>query len=89
MPTYSLEFADSALKEWRALDNSVKALLKKRLEERLIQPRVPSAQLRGSTNRYKIKLRRIGYRLVYEVVDETVTVLVLGVGRRESINERL
>ena len=28
---------------------------------------MPSARLHGSQNRYKIKLRAVGYRLVYEV----------------------
>jgi mRNA interferase RelE/StbE len=35
-------------------------------------------------NRYKIKLRSIGYRLVYEIIDDEVVVLVIAVGRREN-----
>ena len=31
---------------------------------------------------YKIKLRELGYRLIYEVNDRTVTVIVLAVGKR-------
>jgi mRNA interferase RelE/StbE len=31
---------------------------------------------------YKIKLRQLGYRLVYSVSDTTVTVIVLAVGKR-------
>lgn len=34
-------------------------------------------------DRYKIKLRDAGYRLVYGVQDEIVTVLVVAVGKRE------
>ncbi|RUT31119.1 type II toxin-antitoxin system RelE/ParE family toxin [Arsenicitalea aurantiaca] len=33
---------------------------------------------------YKIKLRSAGYRLVYRVEDEIVTVIVLAVGKREA-----
>ena len=33
---------------------------------------------------YKIKLRAIGYRLVYQVIDSDVVVLVLAVGKREN-----
>jgi mRNA interferase RelE/StbE len=40
--------------------------------------------LSGYPNRYKIKLRCIGYRLVYEVVDDEVVVIVIAVGRREN-----
>jgi len=39
--------------------------------------------LRGSSNRYKIKLRAAGYRLVYEVRDHELLVLVVAVGKRE------
>jgi mRNA interferase RelE/StbE len=33
---------------------------------------------------YKIKLRAAGYRLVYRVNDETVTVLVVAIGKRDG-----
>ncbi len=33
----------------------------------------------GYPNRYKIKLRCIGYRLVYEVVDDEVVVIVIAI----------
>ena len=33
---------------------------------------------------YKIKLRSVGYRLVYRVVDEALLVEVITVGRRDS-----
>ena len=32
---------------------------------------------------YKIKLRASGYRLVYQVRDQTITVFVVAVGKRE------
>lgn len=67
------------------LDASVREPFKKKLLERLEQPRVPSAALSGLPDCYKIKLRRIGYRLIYEVSDTTITVTVVAVGRRDSI----
>ncbi|WOI55137.1 type II toxin-antitoxin system RelE/ParE family toxin [Palleronia sp. LCG004] len=81
--TYELSFHAKALKEWRALDDTVRKNLKARLKERLVEPRVSSAKLSGSSDRYKIKLKRPGVRLVYEVSDKTVTVTVLAVGKRE------
>ena len=47
------------------------------------QPQSLRSKLRGSTNRYKIKLRAAGFRLIYEVRDHQVLVLVLAVGKRE------
>jgi mRNA interferase RelE/StbE len=54
----------------------------------LASPRVPSAKLRGAPTLYKIKLRDVGYRLVYEVEDDTVTVLILAVSRRAEVYYR-
>jgi mRNA interferase RelE/StbE len=46
--------------------------------------RVPSAKLRESKDRYKIKLRGVGYTLVYEVNDNAIVVLVVVVGKRDK-----
>lgn len=81
---YSLEFKASALKEWRKLDNSIKEQLKKRLSERLDNPRIESARLSGMPDCYKIKLRSSGFRLVYQVVDDHLIVVVVAVGKREN-----
>ena len=81
--TYELAFLEAALKEWHRLDSSIQKPLKKTLAERLEQPHVPSARLSGSVTRYKIKLRSAGYRLVYEVRDKQLLVLVIAVGRRD------
>jgi mRNA interferase RelE/StbE len=35
-------------------------------------------------NRYKIKLRDAGYRLIYEVHDDFLIVLVVAIGRRDK-----
>ena len=72
------------LKEWHKLGHTVREQFKKKLSERLKNPRVPAARLHGHTDRYKIKLRASGYRLVYQVIDEKIVLLVIAVGKRES-----
>lgn len=81
--TYELGFLDSALKEWRKLDARTREQFKKKLAERLDAPHVPASKLSGAKDRYKIKLRSIGYRLVYEVRETEVIVVVVAVGRRD------
>lgn len=81
--SYELAFLDDALNEWRKLDPVTRDQFKKKLSEHLESPRVPSARLHGVKDRYKIKLRNAGYRLVYEVRDSDVLVLVVAVGKRE------
>jgi mRNA interferase RelE/StbE len=82
--SYELAFHPLALKEWRRLDATVRSQFKKKLAERLENPQVPAAQLSGRSNRYKIKLRAVGYRLVYEVRETELLVLVVAVGKRDN-----
>ena len=82
--SYELEFLPGALKEWQKLDNSIKVQFKKKLSERLENPKVTKDKLRGYEDVYKIKLRDVGYRLAYQVKDSEIVVLVLVVGKREN-----
>lgn len=81
--SFELAFLEEALKEWRKLDGNTREQFKSKLAERLQNPRVPSARLGGHPDRYKIKLRSVGYRLVYEVRDKELVVVVVAVGKRE------
>lgn len=80
---YNLEFDSRALKEFQKMGEPLKLQFKKKLAEVLEQPHIPANRLRGLSDCYKIKLRASGYRLVYQVIDEQIVVLVLSVGKRE------
>lgn len=82
--SYRLKFLPTALKEWKKLDSTIQGQFKKKLKERLESPHVPSSSLSGFENHYKIKLRASGFRLVYEVVDKEIYILVIGVGKRDK-----
>ena len=82
---YKLKFHPEALEEWHALDNSVRLPLKKALQKRLDNPRTPGGELHPPlAGCYKIKLKKAGVRLVYEVVDDFLYVYVLAVDKREQ-----
>lgn len=81
---FKLRFHELAWAEWQKLDGSIKAPFKKKLIERLQEPRIPSAALSNMPDCYKIKLRQAGYRLVYRVDDDTVFVTVIAVGKRDK-----
>ena len=74
--TYDLSFVPSAQKEWKKLDPT--------LAQRLENPHVSKDRLSGRFNLYKIKLRSSGYRLVYEIDDNKLILLVLAVGKRNK-----
>ncbi|MCP9857923.1 MULTISPECIES: type II toxin-antitoxin system RelE/ParE family toxin [unclassified Cyanobium] len=78
-----LAFHPEALREWQTLTAGIREQFMNKLAERLIEPRIPASKLRGSSHRYKIKLRAAGFRLVYDVRDRDVLVLVVAVGKRK------
>ena len=82
--TYKLRFQELALAEWKKLDATIRERFKKKLVERLQNPRVPTAALSSMKNCYKIKLRDVGYRLIYQVEDNIVSVSVIAIGKREK-----
>jgi len=84
--TYKLKFLPSARKDWDKLDNSIKQPLIKALNKRLDNPIVSKDRLHGTHGKecYKIKLRSQGIRLVYAVERDIVTLIIIGVGKREN-----
>jgi mRNA interferase RelE/StbE len=81
---YELDFHPAAWKEWQALDVTIREQFKKKLAERLQNPHHVPSKLSAQKNRYKIKLKTIGYRLVYEVRDNELIVVIVSVGKREK-----
>jgi mRNA interferase RelE/StbE len=81
--TFRLHFIEPAEREWRKLGATIREQFKKKLAQRLESPRVPADALHGLPDHYKIKLRASGFRLVYRVADDIVTMTVIAVGKRE------
>ncbi len=82
--SYKLYFIKKSKKEWDKLNPTIKEQFKKKLAKRLIEPIVPKDKLSGYENVYKIKLRNWGYRLVYEVKEDKIIIVVLAIGKREN-----
>ena len=80
---YRLKFKESAQKEWNKLGSVIQRQFANKLKERLDNPEVEADKLRGMSGCYKIKLRASGYRLVYEVLQTEIIVMVIAVGKRE------
>jgi mRNA interferase RelE/StbE len=81
---YKLTFLESALKEWEKLDSQTKVYFKKKLIERLENPVVPKDRLSALSDCYKIKLRTVGYRMVYRVIKDKITVQVITIAKRDK-----
>jgi len=79
--SYKLHFIKKSKKEWDKFNSTIKEQFKKKLAKRLEEPIVLSDKLSGYENIYKIKLRSSGFRLVYEVREDKIIVVVLAVGK--------
>lgn len=82
--SYKLSFHPKALHEFKQLDKSIAQQLKKKIAQRLENPKVAKDKLSGFDDVYKIKLKTAGIRMAYKVEDENITVVVLAVGKREN-----
>ena len=90
--TYRIIFRETADKEWQKLDATIQQQFKQKLAKVLENPKIEKNRLAGfdsSQYVYKIKLRKLGYRLVYQVYDKEIIVEVVTVGKRNKIYQSL
>jgi mRNA interferase RelE/StbE len=80
--TYDLTFLESAQKEWNKLAPDIQKQFKSKLAQRLITPHIPKDKLAGMRDCYKIKLKNVGYRLVYKIIESRVVIQIVAVGNR-------
>lgn len=81
---YKLTFLKSAKKEWDKLASPIQKQLKSKLVKIIEHPHIPKNKLVSLPNCYKIKLRASGYRLVYRVDDNRITIQVIAIGKRDK-----
>lgn len=84
---YSVEYTPKAVKELKKLDKHTRSLIIGWIEKNLIGCENPRQHGKGLTaNRSGQWRYRIGdYRLIAEISDNTITILILNVGHRKEI----
>lgn len=84
---YSVEYTAQAVKELKKLDRHTRALLIAWIEKNLVDCENPRIHGKGLTaNRSGQWRYRIGnYRLIAEIMDEKIVILILSVGHRSDI----
>ncbi|WP_240372840.1 type II toxin-antitoxin system RelE family toxin [Brevibacterium zhoupengii] len=82
--SYSISYVSSAAKTLRKLDKSVARRLLATISQLAEDPRPPGCiQLKGGDGELRI---RVGdYRVIYDIYDEELRILVLRVGHRREI----
>jgi mRNA interferase RelE/StbE len=84
LSSYSVELSSRARKQFEALPISVAVRLKPHIAALAEQPRPHGVKkLAGVENAWRV---RVGdYRIVYEIFDKLLTVLVIQIARRDSV----
>lgn len=82
--TYRITLAPAAARQLRKLEPPVRRRIQAALELLAVDPRPPAAtQLVGGAGEWRV--RTGDYRIVYDIEDEQLLVLVLRVGHRREI----
>lgn len=85
--TYRIEFKPSAARQLRKLDRPAQRRIQAVLTFLCENPRPPGAKkLAGGEGEWRV--RTGDYRVVYDIVDRTLVVLVLAVGHRRDVYRR-
>ena len=82
--TYRVSLSPSAARQLRKFDPQVRRRIQGVLELLAVEPRPPAAtRLVGGAGEWRVWTG--DYRIVYEIEDQELLVLVLGVGHRREI----
>lgn len=82
--SYSIEITPSARREWKKLDQDIKRQVVRKLEKLRDNPRILASSLSDLPDCYKIKLRSKGYRIVYQVFDDRLVILIVAAAKRDG-----
>ena len=86
--TYTVEVTPAFARDFRRLPRAELVRVDRVIQSLRDEPRPPGARsIRGFPSCYRLRIGQ--YRLVYEVRDRTLVVLLLAVGHRRDIYERL
>ena len=85
--TYEVALAPAAARQLRKFDPQVRRRVQAAIELLATEPRPPAAtQLVGGAGEWRV--RTGDYRIVYEIQEERLLVLVLSAGHRREIYQR-
>lgn len=86
--TYSVEFRPAVLKSIKRLPLKDLRRIKKRIDELTVDlPNSATTKMKGDNPFHKI--RSGDYRIIYEIHDDRLVILVVKVGHRKEVYKRL
>ena len=86
--TYTFEFRPSVWKDIKCFPKRYLVKIKKRIEELSVNlPDFSSTKMRGNNTFHKI--RSGDYRILYEINDDKLVILIIKIGHRKDIYKKL
>ena len=85
--SYRIEFASAAAREFSKLAKGLQRRIASKIDALASQPRPRGVEkLEGQERRYRL---RVGdYRVIYEIQDEALIVLIVRIGHRREVYRR-
>lgn len=83
MARYKIEFRRSVFKDLRPIPKTDVKRILKRIDALAADPRGPGSEKLSGQERYRV--RQGVYRIVYEIVDDRLVVIVVKVGHRGEV----
>ena len=86
MGSFEVIFKQSVAKDLRQIPNKDVARILKRIEPLSVEPRPPGVEKLSGQEKYRI--RQGVYRILYEIRDNELIVMVIKVGHRRDVYQR-
>ena len=83
MANYDLRIKPSAVKELEALHTKDRRRIVKKIQDLASEPRPPGCEKLSGRDRYRI--RQGNFRILYEIQDREMTVVVVKIGHRRDV----
>ena len=83
MESYRLSFKRSVTKDFRNIPQEDVRRILSRIDALALEPRPPGCQKLTGQERYRVRVGR--YRVVYEIQDEVLLVIVVAVAHRKGV----
>ena len=89
MPPYTIEFAPASKRQFKKLPRNLQVALGKRIDLLGQEPRPAEAKKLSVSGRDLWRVREGDYRMVYEIRDDVLLVLLIRIGHRREVYRRL
>lgn len=85
---YQVKFKPSAKKSFESLDNKIKKQVANKINQLADNPEnLKPEKIQGSDSFYRV--RSGDYRIIYEIIDNELVILVVKIGHRREIYKKI